>query len=468
MIATWLSTHSWRVTAVRTIAWFGVIVTGMGFIRLYWWPDQVITLGYGLPLFICVVYRSRRLLWSMTAAFAVMVFYKASILIQLGLLTSDRALLSGGMHLLNLVVVAIAVHLIARLLASLDARHADLSRINQALRDRDQEISRQNEELQAQGEELAQQNEEIQQQSEELRQQAEELQIQSEELRGANIELGKRQELMERLLQSVHAVGRAGPEPSAVCGPLLGLFSDSAVALAVFRREGDEMRVITFSGVPQLDRESVPVAKSFGAFALHHDRVVAISDLQLRPDIMVPHPLGRRIRSVLAAPLRIGGRASGSIEVYAESPREWTQEQFHILEWAAGQCSLMLEARGLQEQLVTANANLDRIVKARTGELQEMVHELEHFSYTITHDLRAPLRAMHGYAGMLTENCGADLNVESREFLRRIETAAAHRMATAGAVSGSNLRTRESRDQDERFFRTAPVNRANRSRRERP
>ncbi len=425
MIASWLSTHSWRVTSVRSVSWFAVMVVGMGFLRLYWWHDQVITLGYGLPLFICVLYRSRRLLWSMTAAFAVMMIYKAGVLTALGLLSSERATLSASMHLISLGFVASAIHLIARLLSSLDARGVELTRINQALRDREQEISRQNEELQAQGEELAQQNEEIQQQSEELRQQTEELQIQSEELQGSNIELGKRQELMERLLHSVQAVGRTAPDPRSICGPLLGLFSESAVALALFRREGNEMRVVTFSGAPQLDRESVPVAESFGTFALEHDRVAAIVDLQLRPDIVVPHPVGRRVRSVLAAPLRFDGHASGSIEVYADAPRQWTQEQFHILEWAAAQCSLMLEARGLQEQLVATNANLDRIVKARTGELQEMVHELEHFSYTITHDLRAPLRAMHGYAGMLNENGGADLSSDSREYLRRIETAAA-------------------------------------------
>lgn len=425
MIATWLSTHSCRVTRGRTIAWFVVLVAAMAIIRLYWWRDQSITLSYGLPLLIGVVYRSRGLLWSVTAVYAVMVFYKAWILSELGLFSSERALQSGVMHLINLVVVATAVHLIARLLSVLDARHADLTRINQALRDREQEISRQNEELQAQTEELAQQNEEIQQQSEELRQQSEELQNQSEQLQGANVELGKRQELLERLLQSVHAVGRNGPELSSVCGPLLGLFSDSAVALAVLQREADDLRVITFSGVPQLDRETVPFAQSFAAFALDHDRVAAITDLQLRPEIVVPQPVGRSIRSVLAAPLRISGRASGTIEVYSETPRNWTQEQFHILEWAAAQCSMMLETRGLQEQLRATNANLDRMVKSRTGELQEMVHELEHFSYTITHDLRAPLRAMHGYAGMLNENGGAGLSAENREYLRRIETAAA-------------------------------------------
>ncbi|MBA4138237.1 MAG: hypothetical protein C0518_13055 [Opitutus sp.] len=57
--------------------------------------------------------------------------------------------------------------------------------------------------------------------------------------------------------------------------------------------------------------------------------------------------------------------------------------------------------------------------------MQEIVHDLEHFSYTITHDLRAPLRAMHGFAAMLDEDCRDQLSAESRDYIRRITTAAA-------------------------------------------
>ena len=63
-------------------------------------------------------------------------------------------------------------------------------------------------------------------------------------------------------------------------------------------------------------------------------------------------------------------------------------------------------------------------MRERTAKLEETVGELEHFSYSITHDMRAPLRAMQGFAGLLINelccNCPKD---ENRDWLRRITTS---------------------------------------------
>ncbi len=69
-------------------------------------------------------------------------------------------------------------------------------------------------------------------------------------------------------------------------------------------------------------------------------------------------------------------------------------------------------------------AELERLVAERTAKLQELVGELEHFSYTITHDMRAPLRAMQGFASMMTETCAECQEQQPKDFLRRIGTAA--------------------------------------------
>jgi PAS domain S-box-containing protein len=67
-----------------------------------------------------------------------------------------------------------------------------------------------------------------------------------------------------------------------------------------------------------------------------------------------------------------------------------------------------------------SEAELDRLVKERTAALQETITELEAFSYSVSHDMRAPLRAMHGYAEALREDYQDRLDAEAREYLDRI------------------------------------------------
>lgn len=67
------------------------------------------------------------------------------------------------------------------------------------------------------------------------------------------------------------------------------------------------------------------------------------------------------------------------------------------------------------------------MVVQRTANLQELVNELEHFSYTITHDMRAPLRGMRGFAEMIREYCAECQKEEPKDLMRRI-TVSADRM----------------------------------------
>jgi PAS domain S-box-containing protein len=67
-----------------------------------------------------------------------------------------------------------------------------------------------------------------------------------------------------------------------------------------------------------------------------------------------------------------------------------------------------------------AQAGLERLVAERTAKLQELVGELEHFSYSITHDMREPLRAMRGFAELLKESVDKRLGQEEQMFVGRI------------------------------------------------
>lgn len=79
--------------------------------------------------------------------------------------------------------------------------------------------------------------------------------------------------------------------------------------------------------------------------------------------------------------------------------------------------------REARDDLARANAELEKRVQERTVKLEESVRELEAFSYTVSHDLRAPLRAMYGYADVLLKDAGARLSAEERGYLNRIGLA---------------------------------------------
>lgn len=74
------------------------------------------------------------------------------------------------------------------------------------------------------------------------------------------------------------------------------------------------------------------------------------------------------------------------------------------------------ERRQAEERVRQLNEQLS----ARVAELGVANEELEIFSYTVSHDLRAPLRAMQSFASLLEEECGDRVGPQGQEFIRRI------------------------------------------------
>ncbi len=80
--------------------------------------------------------------------------------------------------------------------------------------------------------------------------------------------------------------------------------------------------------------------------------------------------------------------------------------------------------RKSEGRLRQSNLELERRVAERTASLEEIINDLEDFSHSITHDLRAPLRAIRSFAEILRTECRACARPEAQEPLQRIITAA--------------------------------------------
>lgn len=96
-------------------------------------------------------------------------------------------------------------------------------------------------------------------------------------------------------------------------------------------------------------------------------------------------------------------------------------------------CSVMRDvtaAKSAEQALRTAesalrelNIDLEARVKSRTAELESSLRELESFSYSVSHDLRSPLRGINGFASLLAEDYGEKLDDTARDYLNRISSA---------------------------------------------
>ena len=78
------------------------------------------------------------------------------------------------------------------------------------------------------------------------------------------------------------------------------------------------------------------------------------------------------------------------------------------------------ERDAAEEALRQAHAGMEATVKARTAELRVANDELEAFTYSASHDLRAPLRRIDGFSSLLEEDCAGQLSEEGKEHISRV------------------------------------------------
>lgn len=138
-----------------------------------------------------------------------------------------------------------------------------------------------------------------------------------------------------------------------------------------------------------------------------------------------------KICSVICVPLQKSGRFVAAMAVHQVTPRTWLPAEVELVQLVANRCWESIERTRVMRELAEARNRLEeharvlelRVVE-RTAKLQETISELEAFSYSISHDLRGPLRVMRSFAQALQEDCGEQINAVGNDYIRRVVSAA--------------------------------------------
>ena len=211
----------------------------------------------------------------------------------------------------------------------------------------------------------------------------------------------------------------------------------------VINEKGEAYLLYTLSGAPREAFEKLGLPRNTPIFerTFRGKGVMRSDDITKDPryGTMAPHygmPKGHLpVRSYLAVPvISRSGQVIGGLFFAHPDVGVFTARSERLVVGVAAQAAIAIdnarlfetaqreiaERKRTEDALQKAKGELEERVAERTASLTQAIAQMEEFSYSVSHDLRAPVRAMQGYAQALLEDYGNVLDDMAREYLNHI------------------------------------------------
>jgi signal transduction histidine kinase/HAMP domain-containing protein len=283
---------------------------------------------------------------------------------------------------------------------------------------------------------------------------AQALEARQAEARRAEAALARSAERL-RILREIDRAVIAEAEPEAIAGavlrPLRELLGVPRAIVNLFDLAAGEVEWLAAVGRRRL-RLGPGVRYSLRLMgdvkALQRGEIQRIDVHALPPGPDVDALLASGVEVYLVVPMIVGDDLIGALS-FGGPPGPFPPEQVNIAQEMAMQLAIAITQARLHARVKHHTADLERRVQERTQELsaahadlqhtnaalvqltaalQAANRELEAFSYSVSHDLRAPLRSIDGFSQALLEDYAASLDAQAQDYLQRIR-GATQRMA---------------------------------------